>query len=127
MTSTDAELRSLFLTVGLDPASTSLLTETGPTAALPSVFDVTTAAATAVAASTLTASLRASQTGDSPPEPVAVDRRHAALSFRAEHFLRVGDEGVTGSAGDLLAIPPARHSLDAVQDSVVLLTVLADR
>ncbi len=92
MTSTAAELRSLFLTVGLDPASTSLLTETGPTAALPSVFDVTTAAATAVAASTLTASLRASQTGDSPPEPVAVDRRHAALSFRAERFLRVGDE-----------------------------------
>ena len=92
MTSTAAELRSLFHTVGLDPASTSLLTETGPTAALPSVFDVTTSAATAVAASTLAASLRASQTGDSPPEPVAVDRRHAALSFRAERFLRVGDE-----------------------------------
>ena len=47
--------------------------------------------------------------------------------LRGEVILRVGDEGVTGSAGDLLAIPPARHSLDAVQDSVVLLTVLADR
>ena len=37
--------------------------------------------------------------------------------LRGEVILRVGDEGVTGSAGDLLAIPPARHSLDAVQET----------
>lgn len=30
-----------------------------------------------------------------------------------------------GAAGDLLAIPPRRHSLTALQDAVVLLTVVA--
>jgi quercetin dioxygenase-like cupin family protein len=37
--------------------------------------------------------------------------------------LVAGDQSWDGSAGDLLFIPPARHSLDAVEDSVVLLTV----
>lgn len=32
-----------------------------------------------------------------------------------------------GAAGELIAIPPTRHSLLALQDAVVLLTVLADR
>ncbi len=41
--------------------------------------------------------------------------------------LRTGDDSQTGSAGDLLIIPPQRHALDAVEDSAVLLTVLADR
>ena len=91
MTGTAAALRALLDTVGLDPDAAGLLTETGPSVALPSVFDVTTAATTAVAASTLAASLRASQVTGSPPAPVTVDRRHAALSFRAERFLRVGD------------------------------------
>ncbi len=31
-----------------------------------------------------------------------------------------------GSAGDFLSIPPERHSLDALADSAVLLTVLSD-
>lgn len=41
--------------------------------------------------------------------------------------LRAGDDSQDGAAGDLLVIPPVRHSLDAVEDSAVLLTVLADR
>lgn len=37
--------------------------------------------------------------------------------------LSAGDEGWEGSPGDLLIVPPARHSLDALEDSAVLLTV----
>lgn len=36
-----------------------------------------------------------------------------------------GDDSADGSAGDFLVIPPARHSLSALEDSAVLLTVLA--
>lgn len=41
--------------------------------------------------------------------------------------LRVGDTSCEGVAGDFVVIPPARHALSADEDSVVLLTVLADR
>ncbi|NMH99156.1 cupin domain-containing protein [Pseudonocardia acidicola] len=34
-----------------------------------------------------------------------------------------GDEAWEGRQGDLLIIPPARHSLQAMEDAVVLLTV----
>ena len=37
--------------------------------------------------------------------------------------LRAGDDVWKGSPGDLLIVPDARHSLAAVEDSVVLLTV----
>ncbi len=37
--------------------------------------------------------------------------------------LRSGDDAWDGIAGDLLIVPPARHALDALEDSVVLLTV----
>ena len=37
--------------------------------------------------------------------------------------LRTGDETQEGRSGDLLAIPADRHSLEAVEDSAVLLTV----
>ena len=37
--------------------------------------------------------------------------------------LRVGNEGWEGSPGDLLVVPADRHSLDALEDSAVLLTV----
>jgi quercetin dioxygenase-like cupin family protein len=37
--------------------------------------------------------------------------------------LVAGDESWEGSAGDLLTIPPRRHSLEALTDSAVLLTV----
>lgn len=38
--------------------------------------------------------------------------------------LTTNGDGWDGEAGDYLAIPPQRHALHAVEDSVVLLTVL---
>jgi quercetin dioxygenase-like cupin family protein len=38
--------------------------------------------------------------------------------------LRAGDATSSGSSGDLLVIPDTRHSLAALDDSVVLLTVV---
>lgn len=38
--------------------------------------------------------------------------------------MRAGDDVWTGSTGDLLVVPAIRHSLAAVDDSVVLLTVV---
>lgn len=38
--------------------------------------------------------------------------------------LNFGDVSWNGSAGDLLTIPDGAHSLDAVEDAVVLLTVV---
>jgi quercetin dioxygenase-like cupin family protein len=45
------------------------------------------------------------------------------LVLRGRVRLRSGDDAWEGMAGDLLAVPPARHSLEALQDAVVLLTV----
>ena len=38
--------------------------------------------------------------------------------------LTAGDDTAESSAGDILTIPPTRHSLDALTDSAVLLTVV---
>ena len=38
--------------------------------------------------------------------------------------LRAGEVRSSGSTGDLLVIPDARHSLAALEDSVILLTVV---
>jgi quercetin dioxygenase-like cupin family protein len=40
--------------------------------------------------------------------------------------VNAGSESWKGAAGDFLVIPAVRHSLQAVDDSVVLLTVRAD-
>lgn len=40
--------------------------------------------------------------------------------------LSAGDDAWEGGVGDFVVIPPARHSLLAVEDSAVLLTVRAD-
>lgn len=41
--------------------------------------------------------------------------------------LRAGQDQWDGSAGDLLIVPASRHSLDALEDSAVLLTVAKHR
>jgi len=38
-------------------------------------------------------------------------------------LLRAGADSWEGSAGDLLIVPASRHTLDALEDSAVLLTV----
>lgn len=40
--------------------------------------------------------------------------------------LHAGDDTVEAGGGDFVVIPPVRHDLAAVEDSVVLLTVVAD-
>jgi len=44
------------------------------------------------------------------------------LVLRGRVRLRSGDASIEGTAGELLVIPPARHALEAVEDSAVLLT-----
>ncbi|GGO23621.1 LuxR family transcriptional regulator [Microbispora rosea subsp. aerata] len=46
------------------------------------------------------------------------------LVLRGHVRLSSGDASWEGRSGDLLAIPDARHALDAVEDSAVLLTVV---
>jgi quercetin dioxygenase-like cupin family protein len=41
--------------------------------------------------------------------------------------LVAGEDRWNGSAGDLISIPESRHSLQSVEDSVVLLTVATQR
>lgn len=38
--------------------------------------------------------------------------------------LTVGEQSWEGAAGDYLVIPPSRHSLDALKDSAIMLTVV---
>lgn len=45
--------------------------------------------------------------------------------MRGRVRLRSGDTETEGTAGDLLVVPDARHSLHADEDSAVLLTVAA--
>lgn len=48
----------------------------------------------------------------------------ASLQVLQGHVhLTAGDDGWDGKTGDYVVIPPQRHSLQAVDDSVVMLTV----
>jgi quercetin dioxygenase-like cupin family protein len=46
--------------------------------------------------------------------------------LRGRVRLTAGDDLCDGGAGDLVAIPPTRHALAALEDAVVLLTVRVD-
>ncbi len=46
--------------------------------------------------------------------------------LRGHVRLATADDSWEGHAGDLLVVPRDRHGLQAIDDSVVLLTVLAD-
>lgn len=46
--------------------------------------------------------------------------------LRGHVRLSTADDSWEGRAGDLLVVPRERHGLNAVEDSVILLTVLAD-
>ena len=45
------------------------------------------------------------------------------LVLRGRVRLTSGDTSWDGRSGDLVAVPPARHSLLAVEDAAILLTV----
>ncbi|MFF8925918.1 cupin domain-containing protein [Streptomyces longwoodensis] len=45
------------------------------------------------------------------------------LVLRGRVRLTSGDNSWEGRSGDLITVPPARHSLQAVEDAAVLLTV----
>jgi quercetin dioxygenase-like cupin family protein len=46
------------------------------------------------------------------------------LVLRGQVKLRTGANSWTGATGDLLVVPPARHSLEAIEEAVVLLSVV---
>lgn len=43
--------------------------------------------------------------------------------LRGQARLVAGESSCTGAAGDLLVVPQTRHSLEALEDTVVLLTI----
>jgi quercetin dioxygenase-like cupin family protein len=46
-----------------------------------------------------------------------------ALVMRGTAVLRSGSDSWEGKAGDLLIVPPGKHSLHAVEDSLLLFTI----
>lgn len=66
------------------------LSFTGAGQILPSVFEVTTAAASSVAAATLAAAEVGTLRGG-PRGPIIIDRRHAALAFRSERYVTIDE------------------------------------
>lgn len=44
--------------------------------------------------------------------------------LRGRVRLHAGEDGWEGRTGDLLVVPPARHGLDAIEHSAVVITVV---
>jgi hypothetical protein len=88
-------LRRIWVTSGGDISDLDVLHCHGPRHVLPSIFDVTGAAAASIGAANLAAArLLGQRHGSSRDAAVAiphvdVDRRHAAVAFRSERYLRV--------------------------------------
>jgi hypothetical protein len=73
-----------------DPADTAAVRWQGPRHVLPSIFDVTEAAAVSVTAARLAAARFMADRNGSTLPALDADRRHAAIAFRSERYLRVG-------------------------------------
>jgi quercetin dioxygenase-like cupin family protein len=54
---------------------------------------------------------------------IALPAGASLIVLRGRVHLRADEDGWEGRTGDLLVIPPARHTLDAIEDSVAVLTV----
>ncbi len=85
-------VRALWSEAGHDVADLDALSISGPRHFLPSVFDVTGAAAASVAAANLAAARFWAERTGRPLPAVTVDSKHAAVAFRSERYLRVDSE-----------------------------------
>jgi crotonobetainyl-CoA:carnitine CoA-transferase CaiB-like acyl-CoA transferase len=93
----DAEIDRLWRLAGLPFTLQPPITLTGPPQWLPSVFPVTTLAATAIAASSAAAAaLWQLRNGEPKPRAITLDRAHAAAAFRGERYLRIDDAPAAG-------------------------------
>ncbi|MGA0608802.1 CoA transferase [Caldimonas sp. KR1-144] len=81
-------LTALWLGAGGEPGALQAVTLSGDAPVLPSSFAVDVAAQASIAAATLAARELGRERGG-PAQTVQVDRRHAAVAFRSERYLRV--------------------------------------
>jgi hypothetical protein len=82
-------LRDLWIETGGRETDLDAVRWHGPRHALPAAFDVTGAAAAAVAAANLAAARLWADRNGAALATVEIDRRHAAIAFRSERYLRV--------------------------------------
>ncbi|WP_211314081.1 CoA transferase [Humitalea rosea] len=96
-----AALAGLWAALGLPEAALSQVALTGTDPVLPSSFAVGTAAQASIAAAALAATEVHRRRGGGPQQ-VAVAMRDAAIEFRSERYLRIG-EGVAPELWDAIA------------------------
>ncbi|ONG47296.1 carnitine dehydratase [Pseudoroseomonas deserti] len=83
-------LAALWTGQGLDPAALSRLVMTGEDPALPSSFAIGSLAASSIGAVALAAA-EIHRARGGPAQDIAIDRHDAAIEFRSERYLRLGD------------------------------------